>query len=93
MTTSTLNSIFATIILVAICSSPAIAQQPAPSTTPQPSPTVHLEANPPLENAVLFVSPAIGGKSFGFFKAADGTAALVPMSGTRNSSALASRAT
>src|SRR5271166_966128 len=45
--------------------------------------SLHVEKNIPLGDAVIFVSPAIGGKSFGFFMAPDGSAAAVPIEETR----------
>ncbi len=42
--------------------------------------SLHFEQTVPSGDAVLFVSPQIGGKSFGFFRAPDGTAAAVPVS-------------
>jgi hypothetical protein len=42
--------------------------------------SLHFEQTVPNGDAVLFVSPQIGGKSFGFFRAPDGTAAAVPVS-------------
>ena len=50
------------------------------SVPPSGASTLHVEQNVPNGNAVLFVSPTIGGKSLGFFMAPDGTAAAVPVS-------------
>lgn len=60
--------------VLAFCSI-TIAQDPAPPTTAP----LHVEQTIPSNNAVLFVAPEIGGKSFGFFKAPDGTAVGVPV--------------
>jgi hypothetical protein len=45
--------------------------------------SLHIEKNVPLGDAIIFVAPAIGGKSFGLFMAPDGTAAAVPVEETR----------
>jgi hypothetical protein len=68
------------VLSVAMCVSAfsllVIAQDSAP---PSGASTLHVEQNVPSGHAVLFVSPEIGGKSFGFFRAPDGTAAAVPV--------------
>ena len=61
--------------ILAFCSL-TIAQDPAPPATAAP---LHVERNIPSTNAVLFVAPEVGGKSFGFFVAPDGTAVGVPV--------------
>jgi hypothetical protein len=50
------------------------------STQPTETSALHVEQNIPTGNAVLFVSPAIGGTSLGFFIAPDGTTAAIPVS-------------
>jgi hypothetical protein len=45
--------------------------------------TLHLAKNIPLGDAIIFVAPAVGGQSYGFFMAPDGTAAAVPVEETR----------
>jgi hypothetical protein len=71
----TLKSFLVTVSILAFCSLTP-AQESAP---PTPTVPLHVEQNIPSGNAVLFVSPQIGGKSLGFFKAPDGTAAAVPV--------------
>lgn len=63
-----------TISLLAFCS---IAAAQVPETPHAAS--LHVKQVAPREDAVLFVSPAIGGEGFSFFKAPDGTAALIPI--------------
>ena len=72
----TIQAFLGTVSILAFCSL-AIAQNSAP---PAPTVPLHVEQNIPSGNAVLFVSPEIGGKGFVFFRAPDGTAAAVPIS-------------
>ena len=61
---------FLMLLFVFTCCSFTIAQDPAP---------LHVAQSIPLNNAVLFVAPQIGGPTFGFFKAPDGSAAGIPV--------------
>jgi hypothetical protein len=56
------------------------AQASAQASMPPASAAPLYGESIPSGNAVLFVSPQIGGKSLGFFRAPDGTAAAVPVS-------------
>jgi hypothetical protein len=68
---------FLVIVSTVSFSSLLIAQNPAPPAQTVP---LHVEQNIPSSNAVLFVAPEKGGKSFGFFRAPDGTVAGIPVS-------------
>jgi hypothetical protein len=80
-----LKSCFVTASILGCCSL-TFAQTSPPAVNPPippPSESLHVERNIPNINAVLFVSPKIGGESFGLFRAPDGTAAGIPVLETK----------